>query len=134
VTRLTVAGLALLAVLLSAAPGSPAVQELLFKDPKGGVFCVAFEWSSLTRATIECAVPSTAGDGRYPKQWFLHARGRVVVLRPDNGPVERNRVLGYGASLELGPFRCTMLRAALRCTSRLSGHGFELSRSRQSLF
>jgi hypothetical protein len=43
------------------------------------------------------------------------------------------KVLAYGASRTLGPFKCASRTTGLRCTTR-AGHGFELSRSRQKLF
>ena len=41
--------------------------------------------------------------------------------------------LGYGESISLGPFTCTSEKSGLECTN-LSGHGFKLSKAKQSLF
>jgi hypothetical protein len=36
-------------------------------------------------------------------------------------------MLAVGRSIELGPFRCTSLRAGVRCVVTKLGHGFTLS-------
>jgi hypothetical protein len=47
--------------------------------------------------------------------------------------VPAGRVLAYGRSLKLGPFKCTSRRTGLTCRNGHS-HGFALSRARQRLF
>jgi hypothetical protein len=44
------------------------------------------------------------------------------------------RVLPYGNTRRLGPFRCRSRRSGLTCRSKVSGHGFELSREQQRVF
>jgi hypothetical protein len=36
--------------------------------------------------------------------------------------------LGYGKSVKVGNFKCTLKKAGMRCSVSPSGHGFELSR------
>lgn len=42
------------------------------------------------------------------------------------------QVLGYGTTKHVGPFTCTSRRTGLSCHNR-SGHGFTVSRERQSV-
>ena len=58
-------------------------------------------------------------------------RGRRVHV---TDAVPAGRVLAYGRSVRLGPFRCRSRTTGLTCRSRPSGHGFALSRERQRVF
>ena len=58
-------------------------------------------------------------------------RGRRIHV---TDAVPAGRVLSYGDSVRLGPFRCRSRRTGLTCRSRPSGHGFFLSRARQRVF
>ena len=48
--------------------------------------------------------------------------------------VPAGRVLPYGATAKLGPFRCRSRTTGLTCRSKPSGHGFKLARERQYTF
>ena len=62
-------------------------------------------------------------------------RGRAHVLCVgDTALNPKAKVLGYGSSkLYAGKFRCTSRVSGLRCQNR-SGHGFFISRQKQSIF
>jgi hypothetical protein len=45
-----------------------------------------------------------------------------------DGPADAS-TLGYGRSVTVGPFRCTSLRAGMRCVVARTGRGFVLSRA-----
>jgi hypothetical protein len=109
-------------------------QELLFRTPSKNIYCSAFEWNSLTNGIIHCVVLSTGTARLNPKQWDLRAEGRVNIYRPEDAPIANNRVAPYGTILRLGLFRCSSMRSGLKCWSRLSGHGFFLSREQQRTF
>ena len=61
--------------------------------------------------------------------------GRVHILCVGDTALDPNaKVLSYGSSKVYGgKFRCTSRKSGLRCQNR-SGHGFFLSRERQSIF
>lgn len=42
---------------------------------------------------------------------------------------ENVRILGYGTSIRVGPFRCAATRRGMRCTVIRLGHGFVLDRT-----
>jgi len=44
-----------------------------------------------------------------------------------SNPPSNTRVLAYGTSVTVGPFRCTARRAGMRCIVTRTGHGFLLS-------
>lgn len=70
----------------------------------------------------------------YGHAFGLTARGRARRLCVGDTAVDpRAKVLAYGRSRRLGPFRCTSRRTGLRCTNA-AGHGFALSRAQQRLF
>jgi len=117
-----------------AAIASVSFQEFLFRTPSKNIFCNAFEWNSLKNGDIQCVVLSTGTAHLNPKEWLLEAEGRVQIFRPEDAPIAANKVVPYGTLLKLGLFRCTSMRSGLKCWSRLSGHGFFLSRERQRTF
>jgi hypothetical protein len=62
-------------------------------------------------------------------------RGKAGVICAGDTALDRHApVLGYGKSrLYAGKFRCTSRTSGLRCQNR-SGHGWFLSRQKQSIF
>ena len=65
----------------------------------------------------------------------MSPNGRVHVLCVGDTAIDpKARVLKYGESrLFAGKFRCTSRTSGLRCQNR-AGHGFFLSRQKQSIF
>jgi hypothetical protein len=93
---------------------------------------------------IRCAYFSTQGPGPWIRCDVLslndtafrldrtHKGKRIHVTDAAAGP--HARVLRYGHSLKVGPFTCTSRRSGLTCKSRVSRHGFKLSKQRQKRF
>jgi hypothetical protein len=65
---------------------------------------------------------SAVGVSLAPSGQLRRCRGLRCV---GNAPV-RTPTLSYGRSTSLGPFRCTSLRAGVRCIVTKRGHGFLL--------
>ena len=121
----------LVAILLFAAGASPAAaaptKSPVFQTPSKKIAC---RYDPTGTPRIRCDV--------------LWLNDLAVVLTPKGKARRRHvtdtvasphaRVLRYGRSLELGPFKCTSRRTGLTCRSRLSDHGFTVSRARQRVF
>jgi hypothetical protein len=123
---LTVA-LAALLVLAAAAPASAATRR--FQTPSHNIVCL-YGSKGGPGPHLRCDVLSLNDTGfRLDRR---HRGRRVRVTDTVNDP--RAPVLRYGSSRRFGPFRCTSRRTGLTCRSRVSGHGFFLSRARQRVF
>ena len=63
---------------------------------------------------------------------LLHANGVTKLCRGlqcvGNSPTNAT-LLGFGRSVQVGPFRCTSLRSGIRCVVSASGHGFLIGAS-----
>ncbi len=93
---------------------------------------------------IRCLYMSTQGPGPWIRCDVLslndtafridkrHSGRRIHVT--DTVSMPGAQVLGYGKSLRVGPFTCRSRQSGLTCKSRSSGHGFKLSRQRQTRF
>jgi hypothetical protein len=58
----------------------------------------------------------------------MNASGKLTICHGCMGnEPEDTQMLAVGRSIELGPFRCTSLRAGVRCVVTKLGHGFTLS-------
>jgi len=110
-------------VLLGAAPPAEARRQA-FHTPSGNISCLYRSGGPLLRCDVH-SLNDTAFtlDRRH--------RGRRIHV---TDAVPAGRVLAYGASLRLGPFRCRSRTTGLTCRSRPSGHGFALSRASQRVF
>jgi hypothetical protein len=62
-----------------------------------------------------------------------HGRARIVKVT-DTVADPKAKVLRYGSSLRIGPYRCTSRRTGLTCRNRRSGHGFTISRERRKVW
>ncbi|WP_237216053.1 DUF6636 domain-containing protein [Falsiroseomonas oryziterrae] len=123
-------------VVASAQPGFQPPPPA-FQTPSGNVHC------RLTGETLRCealardfAPPAGAAacQGGWPGALALRATGEVG-LPCDGGSVRNDEafVLGYGARWSLAGISCDSEEAGLRCANP-AGHGFQVSRSRLTLF
>ena len=107
---------------LAAAPSSGAAGGAgYFASPSGGLLC---------QITVQQAwCDNRRGDTGYASA-TLFASGRLKICglscAGDPGDVKVT-TLAYGGSRVAGPFRCTSLRAGVRCVVRTTGHGFQLA-------
>ena len=120
--RRLVLALGALTVLGTAAPAE--ARQRAFHTPSGNIRCLYRSAVPLLRCDV-LSLNDTAFtlDRRH--------RGRRVHV---TDAVPAGRVLAYGESLRLGPFRCRSRTSGLTCRSRPSGHGFRLSRASQQVF
>jgi hypothetical protein len=93
---------------------------------------------------ISCLYGSNIDGGAYLRcdvyslndtAFTLRRRGRAHRVHVTDA-VGRGagRQLAYGQSATYGPFKCTSRRSGLTCRSKPSGHGFKLSRAKQTVF
>jgi hypothetical protein len=142
VARRAAAVLAIVVLSLAAVSAASAKDVLVFfTTPSRGVGCV-YHHPSRGAAFLRCDVAHVRHPAKRPRSCKLdygsacglsprgHARRLCVG---DTVFTAKARVLRYGHTRRLGPFRCTSRRSGLRCVNR-AGHGFVISRARQRLF
>lgn len=114
---------------------------LFFRSPTGNISClIATGEYAVARCDMRSLTPSfTAPPPGCDLDWgstfevTLSARKGALgcvgdsVIDPD--AVE----LGYGQTISLGGFDCTSERSGMTCTNP-AGHGFTVSKARQTLF
>jgi hypothetical protein len=135
--------LAVLGLLVSAAPASAAFSFKAFHTPSGNITCVA----SGDRATnrnlgLRCDItrhtwrapkqtkPCDAGD--YGSSLGLSRRGKARFICVSDAPPKSHR-LAYGKLWKFGPFSCRVRIAGLRCTNAAK-HGWFLSKASYKRF
>lgn len=122
-------GLALAIAVFLSASGTADARSKSFQTPSHNIYCLYLS-SQGPGPWIRCDVLSLNDTGfRIDKR---HKGRRIHVT--DTVAERGAKVLGYGRSLRVGPFTCTSRQSGLRCRSRVSGHGFKLSRQRQTRF
>ena len=128
-----------LALTLIAAPAL-ADDYLAFHSPSGNIQC---GMSTGDYAQVRCDMAELTPTYRkapadcefdWGSSFAVDAGGKgylacVSDAVADPGGVE----LGYGKSISLGPFTCTSEKSGMECTN-LGGHGFRISKAKQSLF
>jgi hypothetical protein len=123
-------------------PAAAGADELLFfKTPSRNVACL--KGTVHQRAYLRCDIlsglrPRPARPRGCNLDWgfgySLNATGRAfVTCAADSTNEPGARIIPYGATWKLGPFRCASRQTGLRC-SNSSGHGFFLSRARSYRF
>lgn len=65
---------------------------------------------------------------------FVASTGRGRYTCAGDTTLHQGPRLAYGHSITLGRLRCTSLTSGVRCTNRVTRHGFALSRARVLLF
>jgi hypothetical protein len=124
------AALSLLTGLVFALAAVPAsARSRSFQTPSHNIYCLYLS-SQGPGPWIRCDVLSLNDTG-----FSIDKRHRGRKIHITDSVVNRGaRVLHYGSSLRVGPFSCTSRQSGLTCKSRSSGHGFKLSRQRQTRF
>ena len=124
------AAAALMAACVLALGTAPAqARTVSFRMPSSNIFCMYLS-SGGPGAYLRCDVLSRNDVG-----FELRRRGRGKRIRITDSVVNRGaRVLRYGRLIRVGPFGCRSRTSGLTCKSRVSGHGFKLSRERQRVF
>jgi hypothetical protein len=118
---------ALAIALVGAAPASARTKP--FQTPSHNIRCLYMSTQG-PGPWIRCDVLSL-NDTAYR----IDRRHRGRRIHVTDTVAERGApVLRYGKSLRLGPFTCRSRTSGLTCSSRISGHGFKVSRERQSRF
>ena len=120
--------LLLIVVLALAAPAAAEAKTRRFHTPSGNITCL-YASKQGPGPFLRCDVLSLNDTG-----FTVRRRGaarRVHITDSVAGP---GRTLEYGERARYGPFSCLSRRIGLRCHSRVSGHGFFLSRASQRLF
>lgn len=121
---------ALLGVALAtcaSAAASDHVQQRFFLSPSGNISC-ELDLFSATNRTAYCQTlspPSSASV--FPDGHVEECFG--VTDQCLGNPPDGVRKLAYGASVALGPFRCSSLTSGVRCVVTSSQHGFLISPS-----
>lgn len=122
--------MAIVVALTFAAPGAAAADDVFFQTPGGNTFCQTFG------RHLMCGMLSTRRPNGAIPIYFLRVHGRARVRPIAGDPDTEVPVLRYGHARRMfgGRVRCLSRRRGLRCRSRVSGHGFVLSRRHRATF
>lgn len=122
--------ISLLTAVALAAGATPALAKTKsFRTPSKNIYCLYMSTQG-PGPWLRCDVLSLNDTGfRVDRK---HHGKRIHVT--DSVVNRHAKVLHYGKTLDVGPFTCVSSRRGLNCDSRLSGHGFELSRKKQRTF
>ena len=115
------------AALALAAFAEAASADSQFRTPSGQIVCL-YSKTGGPGPFLRC-------DLRFlnDRAVFLRRHGQARMSHVTDAVPPTGRVLRYGHSRKLGPFRCRSRRSGLSCRSR-SGHGFAVSRERQRVY
>jgi hypothetical protein len=128
-------------VLALAAPAALATPSkyVSFRTPSGNIHCLYVDDPHYLRCDIRSGLrprPRTPRgcDLEYGDSISMRRTGRAgLVCHGDTTFDPRGRVVRYGSTLRVGPFRCISRTTGLTC-SNASGRGFFLSRESYRLF
>ena len=140
-SRRTVPTLGLLAAaLLGTAVATPAAAaaDSSFHTPSKRIYCQYTAHAPFLRCDVNFETRFTHRPRWCHFGWGnsfgVRASGRASVLCvSDSVYSPAAKVIPYGAIRHYGPFTCTSRPTGLRCKNQ-QGHGFQLSRSQQTLF
>ena len=131
--------LAAIALLLTPAAAHAGITG--FQTPSGNIFCayISFEDGRDLRCDISRTTNTPPPKPRscehdWGFSFGMTARGKARRLCVSDTPMDPSfKKLAYGKTWTRGPFTCRSRTANLRCTNA-RGHGYTLSRSKQTLF
>jgi hypothetical protein len=126
--------------LLAATPAM-ADDLLFFRSPTGNISCmIATGEYAIARCDMSSLTPSyTSPPANCDLDWgssfavALSSRKGMLACVGDSVADPAAVTLGYGQTLSLGGFDCASERSGMTCTNP-AGHGFTISKARQSLF
>lgn len=114
-----------------------------FQTPSGNIHCAAYGDRTVNKAELRCdLVQNTAHIPARPADceldwgdaFGMNDRGKADRLcHGDTVQNPQNPTLQYGKLWSAGGFRCHATRTRLRCVN-IDRHGWELSRSKQTIF
>jgi hypothetical protein len=131
--------LALAALLLLPAAAGAGITG--FQTPSGNIFCAYVSFENLRELRCDISRTTNAPPPK-PKScehdwgyaFGLSPRGKGHRICVSDTPMDPSfKKLAYGRTWKRGPFTCRSRTAHLRCTNT-RGHGFQLNRSKQTLF
>jgi hypothetical protein len=144
---------ALVALALAAHPAAKPPPLVHFQSPSTNINCIGQAAYAGQPAFVECLVrkntwtrsqlrPRPAScDLDWDPTTLSLGRGKVYVgsCRGDIGPLcaysnDRCFTLAYGRFVDMGPIRCTSLRAGVRCEYRATRVGFRIAREGYVLY
>lgn len=114
------------------------ITKVGFRTPSGNIVCNAGPIVDRNGTTaggqaLACVLFSQSGV-RGQKTWYLRSTGLAgIQFVQGNIATEGIGVLRYGHTWRWHSFNCSSQRTGLTCRNR-AGHGFFLSRERQSRF
>ena len=131
--------LAVAALLLAPVAADAGITG--FQTSSGNIFCayVSFEDDRSLRCDISRTTnPAPPKPRSCEHDWGfsfgLTPRGKARRLCVSDTPMDPSfKVLAYGKTWKRGAFTCRSRTTHLRCTNP-RGHGFQISRSKQTLF
>ena len=121
--RLTMC-LVLAALLVAAVPA--LARDTVFQMPSKKIVCRAYDEGQ--GLVIRCDL-FFLNDRAV--RMTRHGKARLIHVTDTIGD-PKAPVLAYGRTKRVGPFTCTSRRTGLSCDNR-NGHGFTVSRERQSV-
>jgi hypothetical protein len=137
VTRAALA--AILSLLLVPAAASAGISG--FKTPKRSISCAYIAFDDVR--TLRCDITGMTNaptpkpkscDFDWGSYFGMDPTGRSRRLCVSDTPQDpRFPTLAYGRTWKRGGFTCRSRTTGVRCTNR-SGHGFVISRAKQTLF
>lgn len=109
--------------------------------PSGNIECIAFHYDGQEslRCDMGALTPSFTNKpadclADWGSAFGMASTGEAQVLCHGDTIVGPERVvLQYGTAIQYGSFNCTSEKTGLTCTN-LDGHGFKLSKAKQTLF
>ena len=124
------------AVLALCPPASSSAAFTQFSTPSKNIGCVsdfAFLRCDVRTTTVKAPPRPRSCDLDWGDAFQMSASSGAHRLCHGDTALGGRRILGYGRSLRIGPFRCTSTMAGLTCRNR-AGHGWFLSRNPIRLF
>jgi hypothetical protein len=131
------------AIFLFAIFATPVLADdlLFFRSPTGNISClIATGEYAVARCDMRSLTPSfTTAPPDCDLDWgssfevALSSRKGVLACVGDTVADPSAVELGYDQTISLGGFDCTSERSGMTCTNP-AGHGFTISKARQSLF
>lgn len=117
-------------------PAQPPAAAVRFSSPSGNIGC------SVTPELARCDIVDRAWDPGAPPPECTATWGAGVQVSPQGASLvcAADSVLGgqaplaYGATSEVGTYRCTSTEAGMRCEDVATGRGFALARTDYTLF